>query len=49
MAKVLLNRLKKIIKQNHGSTIFTYKVNNPQDYGIVEIKNNKITKHKRKT
>jgi glucose-1-phosphate thymidylyltransferase len=35
-------RLKKKIKKKTGSTIFTYQVNNPQDYGVVEIKNNKI-------
>ena len=35
-------RLRELIKIKSGSTIFTYKVNNPQDYGIVEIKNNKI-------
>jgi glucose-1-phosphate thymidylyltransferase len=37
-------RLREQIKIKSGSTIFTYKVNNPQDYGIVEIKNNKILK-----
>lgn len=36
------NRLKKITKFNSGATVFTYQVNNPEDYGIVEIKNNKI-------
>jgi glucose-1-phosphate thymidylyltransferase len=35
-------KLREQIKIKSGSTIFTYKVNNPQDYGIVEIKNNKI-------
>ena len=35
-------RLKQQTKIKSGSTIFTYKVNNPQDYGIVELKNNKI-------
>ena len=35
-------RLKQQTKIKSGSTIFTYKVNNPQDYGIVEFKNNKI-------
>ena len=36
---------KKLIQQtrkNKGATIFLYQVNNPQDYGIVEIKNKKI-------
>ena len=38
-------RLAKIIKQKKGATIFTYNVNNPSDYGIVEIDNkNKIKK-----
>jgi glucose-1-phosphate thymidylyltransferase len=37
-------RLKNKTKIKSGSTIFTYQVNNPQDYGIVEIKNNKIIK-----
>jgi glucose-1-phosphate thymidylyltransferase len=31
-----------------GSTIFTYQVNNPEDYGIVTIKNNKILNIKEK-
>ena len=41
-AQGLSKRLKKI-KKNPGATIFTYQVNNPEDYGIVTIKNNKIT------
>jgi glucose-1-phosphate thymidylyltransferase len=41
-------RLKKQTRIKSGSTIFTYKVNNPQDYGIVEIKNNKISNIKEK-
>jgi glucose-1-phosphate thymidylyltransferase len=41
-------RLRKQTKIKSGSTIFTYKVNNPQDYGIVEIKNNKIISIKEK-
>jgi glucose-1-phosphate thymidylyltransferase len=41
-------RLKEKAKIKSGSTIFTYKVNNPQDYGIVEIKNNKILNIKEK-
>jgi glucose-1-phosphate thymidylyltransferase len=36
------NRLKEKTKFNSGATIFTYQVNNPEDYGIVEIKNNKV-------
>ena len=31
-----------------GAIIFTYKVNNPEDYGIVEIKKNKILNIKEK-
>lgn len=41
-------RLKNKIKIKSGATIFTYQVNNPQDYGIVEIKNNKIIEIKEK-
>jgi glucose-1-phosphate thymidylyltransferase len=41
-------RLKQQTKVKSGCTIFTYKVNNPQDYGIVEIKNNKIINIKEK-
>jgi glucose-1-phosphate thymidylyltransferase len=37
------NRLKNALKKNNGATIFTYIVNNPSDYGILEIsKRNKI-------
>ena len=35
-------RLKQKTKIRSGSTIFTYQVNNPEDYGIVEMKNDKI-------
>ena len=39
------NRLKNALKKNIGATIFTYIVNNPSDYGILEIsKRNKIKK-----
>ena len=41
-------RLWEQTKIKSGSTIFTYKVNNPQDYGIVEIKSNKIINIKEK-
>ena len=41
-------RLKQKTRIKIGSTIFTYKVNNPQDYGIVEIRNNKILNIKEK-
>jgi glucose-1-phosphate thymidylyltransferase len=37
------NRIKEKIKENEGATIFTYSVNNPAEYGIVELdKSNKI-------
>jgi glucose-1-phosphate thymidylyltransferase len=42
------NRLKEKTKFNSGATIFTYQVNNPEDYGIVEIKNNKVLNIKEK-
>ena len=35
-------RLKEKTRSNLGATIFTYQVNNPQDYGIVELHKNKI-------
>ena len=39
------NRLKYALKKNNGATIFTYIVNNPSDYGILEAdKKNKIKK-----
>ena len=41
-------RLKEKTKSNLGATIFTYQVNNPQDYGIVELKNDKIVSIKEK-
>ena len=41
-------RLKQKTKAKSGSTIFTYQVNNPEDYGIVEIKNEKIFSIKEK-
>jgi glucose-1-phosphate thymidylyltransferase len=41
-------RLKQQTRIKSGSTIFTYKVNNPQDYGIVEIKNKRILSIKEK-
>jgi len=42
------NRLKSKTKFNSGATIFTYQVNNPEDYGVVEIKNNKVLNIKEK-
>ena len=41
-------RLKEKTKKNSGATIFTYQVNNPQDYGIVSIKKNIIINIKEK-
>ena len=39
------NRLKTALQKNIGATIFTYIVNNPSDYGILEIdRRNKIKK-----
>jgi glucose-1-phosphate thymidylyltransferase len=39
------SRLKNALKKNNGATIFTYIVNNPSDYGILEAnKRNKIKK-----
>jgi glucose-1-phosphate thymidylyltransferase len=39
------SRLKNALKKNNGATIFTYIVNNPSDYGILETnKRNKIKK-----
>jgi len=35
-------RLRQQTKIKLGSTIFAYQVNNPQDYGVIEIKKNKI-------
>ena len=35
-------RLRQQTKTKLGSTIFDYQVNNPQDYGVIEIKKNKI-------
>jgi glucose-1-phosphate thymidylyltransferase len=41
-------RLEQQTKMKSGAIIFTYKVNNPEDYGIVEIKKNKILNIKEK-
>ena len=39
------NRLKTALQKNKGATIFTYIVNNPSDYGIIEVdRRNKIKK-----
>ena len=42
------NRLREVTKQKTGSTIFVYGVNNPQDYGIIEMHNKKIINIKEK-
>ena len=42
------NRLREVTKQKIGSTIFVYGVNNPQDYGIIEMHNKKIINIKEK-
>ncbi len=34
--------LKKRAKHKSGATVFTYQVNNPEKYGVIEIRNNKI-------
>jgi glucose-1-phosphate thymidylyltransferase len=41
-------RLKEVIKNKDGSTIFAYPVINPQEYGVVEIYNNKVLSIKEK-
>ena len=41
-------RLKQQTKMKSGAIIFTYKVNNPENYGIVEMKNNKVLNIKEK-
>jgi glucose-1-phosphate thymidylyltransferase len=41
-------KLKEKTRLDLGATIFTYQVNNPRDYGIVELKNNKILSIKEK-
>jgi glucose-1-phosphate thymidylyltransferase len=41
-------RLKQKTKAKSGSTIFIYQVNNPEDYGIVEIKKERISSIKEK-
>jgi glucose-1-phosphate thymidylyltransferase len=35
-------RLKEMVKNKSGATIFAYPVNNPSDYGVAEIKNGKV-------
>ena len=40
----LTEKLRKCIKLKKGAKVFLYPVNNPSQYGIAEIKNNKIKK-----
>ena len=41
-------RLREVIKNKDGSTIFAYPVSNPQEYGVVELNNKKIVSIKEK-
>jgi glucose-1-phosphate thymidylyltransferase len=41
-------RLKKIVNLKSGCAIFTYPVNNPKEYGIIQLKKNKIFNIKEK-
>ena len=41
-------RLREVIKNKDGSTIFAYPVVNPQEYGVVEINNKKVLSIKEK-
>jgi glucose-1-phosphate thymidylyltransferase len=43
-----VKNLIKSLELKEGSTIFTYPVSNPKDYGVVEFKNNKIINIKEK-
>jgi glucose-1-phosphate thymidylyltransferase len=43
-----VKNLIKSLELKEGSTIFTYPVSNPEDYGVVEFKNNKIINIKEK-
>ena len=43
-----IKNLIKSLKLKVGSTIFTYPVSNPKDYGVVEFQNNKIKNIKEK-
>ncbi len=40
----LSKKLRYIKNKNFGATVITFKVQNPQDYGVLEIKNKKIQK-----
>jgi glucose-1-phosphate thymidylyltransferase len=41
-------RLKEMVKDKSGATIFAYPVKNPSDYGVAEIKNGKVKNIKEK-
>jgi glucose-1-phosphate thymidylyltransferase len=41
-------RLREVIKNKDGSTIFAYPVVNPQEYGVVELNNKKVVSIKEK-
>ena len=41
-------RLKEVIKNKNGSTIFAYPVINPKEYGVVELNNKKVISIKEK-
>lgn len=41
-------KLRKLTKNNDGSTIFAYPVVNPQEYGVVELNNRKVISIKEK-
>ena len=41
-------RLKEVIKNKNGCTIFAYPVINPQEYGVVELNNKKVVSIKEK-
>ena len=43
-----IKNLIRSLKLKEGSTIFTYPVNNPQNYGVVELKNKRIKNIKEK-
>ena len=41
-------RLKEVIKNKNGATIFAYPVINPQEYGVIELKNKEVVSIKEK-
>ena len=40
----LFKNIKKAINSDKGASIFTYKVSNPREYGVLEIKKGQVTK-----